>query len=152
MIEGIDGETHINIYSKGKTEIGRWLSNFSYSPIQTEHGWFNSIEGYWYWQTTLNDHLRECHGFAAKKLGKESEKVLEVSPEVFQDKIKKAIDLKLKLRPKDIADINLPLAHYYDYGGKKVEKPEYNWITEHIETRIKQLKEYYAGKMGNSRT
>jgi len=30
MIEGIDGETHINIYSKGKTEIGRWLSNFSY--------------------------------------------------------------------------------------------------------------------------
>lgn len=146
MVEGIDGIDHINIYSKGKTEIGRWLSNFSYSPIQTEHGSFNSIEGYWYWQTTLNDHLRNLHGFSAKKLGKESEKVLEIPPEVFQEKIKKAIDLKLKLRSKDIADINLPLAHYYEYGGKRVEKLEYNWITEHIELRVKQLKEYYDSR------
>lgn len=138
----MDGETHINIYSKGKTEIGRWLSNFSLCPIETDHGWFKSIEGYWYWQTTLNDHLRELHGFAAKKLGKESEKVVEIPEEEFKNRIKKAIDLKLKTRPKDVADINLPLQHYYEYGGKRVEAG-YEWITEHIELRIKQLKEYY---------
>lgn len=150
MIIGLDGVDHINIYSKGKTEIGRWLSNFSYSPIQTEHGWFNSIEGYWYWHATLNDELRDLHGFSAKKVGKESEKIIELSPDIFQQKIKTAIDLKLKLRPRDIANINLPLAHYYEYGSgnsaKRIEKPEYNWITEHIELRVKQLKEYYEFK------
>ena len=49
IIEGIDGMTHINVYSKGKTEIGRWLSNFAYSPIDLgNEGYFSSIEGYWY--------------------------------------------------------------------------------------------------------
>jgi hypothetical protein len=42
-----DGITHINIYSKGKTELGRWLSNFTYHPIETEDGKFDSVEGYW---------------------------------------------------------------------------------------------------------
>ena len=87
IMETIDGVHHINVYSKGKTEIGRWLSNFSYSPIQTKNGNFESIEGYWYWITTLNDRLRELHGFPAKKLGKESEKILEVSDEIFKQKI-----------------------------------------------------------------
>ena len=146
-METIDGVHHINIYSKGKTEIGRWLSNFSYSPIQTKNGDFKSIEGYWYWITTLNDRLRELHGFSAKKLGKESEKILEVSDEIFKQKIKDAIDIKLKINPKWVAEkVNLPLTHYYEYGGKRIEKQEYNWITEHIEMRVSQLKEYYKIK------
>ena len=144
IMETIDGVHHINVYSKGKTEIGRWLSNFSYSPIQTKNGNFKSIEGYWYWITTLNDRLRELHGFPAKKLGKESEKILEVSDEIFKQKIKDAIDIKLKINPKWVAEkVNLPLTHYYEYGGKRIEKQEYNWITEHIEMRVNQLKEYY---------
>lgn len=143
----MDGETHINIYSKGKTEIGKWLSNFSYVPIQTEHGRFNSIEGYWYWLTTLNDKLRELHGFSAKKLGKESEMLQQLSAEEFKSCICKAIDLKLKTKHKWVAEsVNLPLKHYYEYGGKRVEKQEYNWITEHIELRVKQLKEYYESR------
>jgi hypothetical protein len=28
-----DGTTHINIYSKGKTELGRFLTNFAYIGI-----------------------------------------------------------------------------------------------------------------------
>ena len=143
-MEDIDGIHHINIYSKGKTEIGRWLSNFTYCPIQTENGWFNSIEGYWYWIATLVDPLRELHGFAAKKLGKESEKILEVSDEVFRSKIRKALDLKLKTSPKWVVEqVNLPLKHYYDYGGKRVETEKHHWIVEHLEMRIKQLKEHY---------
>lgn len=144
MEEDIDGVHHINIYSKGKTEIGRWLSNFSYCPIQTEHGWFNSVEGYWYWLTTLNDKLRELHGFSAKKLGKESEKVIEITDLVFKFKICKAIDLKLKTRSKWVAEqCDLPLKHYYDYGGKRIEKEKYNWITEHMQNRVNQLREHY---------
>jgi len=142
--EDIDGIHHINIYSKGKTEIGRWLSNFSYSPILTQHGEFNSIEGYWYWLTTLHGKLRQLHGFSAKKLGKECKKVKDIPEKEFKDYICKAIDLKIKTNPKWIAEqCNLPLKHYYEYGEKRIEKEEYNWITEHIQTRINQLKEYY---------
>ena len=139
-----DGIDHINIYSKGKTEVGRWLSNFQYCPMQTEHGKFNSVEGYWYWLTTTNDKLRDLHGFSAKKLGKESKKEIEITDSVFKFKICKAIDLKLRTNPKWVAEqCNLPLKHYYDYGGKKVEKQEYNWITEHIQKRVIQLREHY---------
>ena len=143
-MEDINGVHHINIYSKGKTEIGRWLSNFTYCPIQTENGWFNSIEGYWYWIPTLIDRLSDLHGFAAKKLGKESEKILDVSEEVFKSKICKALDLKLKTNPRWVAEqVNLPLKHYYEYGGKRVETEKHHWIVEHLEMRIKQLKEHY---------
>lgn len=48
-----DGVTHINIYSKGKTELGRWLTNFSYSPFNhPEYGKFLSMEGFWCWVST----------------------------------------------------------------------------------------------------
>ena len=55
-----DGIDHINIYSKGKTSLGRWLSNFAKSPIETEDGHFDSIEGYWYWYwlSSKDDTLR----------------------------------------------------------------------------------------------
>ena len=43
-----DGITHINIYSKGQTELGKMLSNFAKFPIQTVDGNFMSVEGYWY--------------------------------------------------------------------------------------------------------
>ena len=42
-----DGVTHINVYSQGKTSIGRALSNFS--PLgfnHPKHGHFESVEGY----------------------------------------------------------------------------------------------------------
>lgn len=79
-----------------------------------------------------------------KKLGKESEKVIEISDEVFKERICKAIDAKLKTRSKWVAEsVNLPLRHYYEYGGKRVQKQEYNWITEHIQNRVNQLREYY---------
>lgn len=143
-MKDIDGIHHINIYSKGETEIGRWLSNFSYSPIKTEHGDFDSVEGYWYWLTTLHGKLRELYGFSAKKLGKSCKKVKEYSDEDFKKYICKAIDSKLKTRAEWVAkSVNLPLKHYYDYGGKRIEKQEYHWITEHIQNRVNQLREYY---------
>ena len=45
-----DGIDHINVYSKGKTVLGRALSNFSYSRIRIPFlGTFLSVEAFWYW-------------------------------------------------------------------------------------------------------
>ena len=143
-MEDTDGIHHINIYSKGLTEVGKWLSNFTYCPIKTQHGNFKSIEGYWYWLSSQNESLRLLHGFSAKKLGKESPKVQQLSEDEFRKYICQAIDIKLKTKPKWVAEqCNLPLKHYYDYGGKRIEKQEYNWITEHIQNRVNQLRVHY---------
>ena len=45
-----DGVTHINVYSKGTTALGRALSNFAHIPFMVvPNGRFESIEAYWYW-------------------------------------------------------------------------------------------------------
>lgn len=104
--EGIDGVDHINIYSKGKTSLGRWLTNFAYSPfiieINGEHHQFVSIEGLWYWILTGDDSLKSCYGYDAKSRGKEILKQLKTTKQPRfhkEDIIKKAIDEKIKNNP-----------------------------------------------------
>jgi hypothetical protein len=93
--EGVDGIDHINVYSKGKTALGRWLTNFAYSPITIpEFGDFASIESYWYFLGCEDDNLRHLHGFAAKKTGKAIPKTID-RPN-FNELICKAIDIKIK--------------------------------------------------------
>ena len=67
-----DGITHLNLYSKANTELGRFCSHFSYSPIETEDGHFDSMEGYWGWLGLSEDNpereaLRYLSGYQAKK-------------------------------------------------------------------------------------
>lgn len=139
---GVDGLDHINIYSKGQTSLGRWLSNFAFSPIFIpDHGNFYSIEGYWYWLSCEKDELRQLHGYLAKKIGRELvEKVPDSSIHRrynFEELIVKAIDIKLlsnKSMLMSLAESTLPLAHYYDYKGKKVDAG-YEWIKDHIDSR-----------------
>lgn len=146
--EGIDGLTHINIYSKGRTPLGRWLTNFAYSPITIpEHGEFCSIEAFWYWLGCEHDSLRHLHGFAAKQMGK---KILEsrcdgllYQRDNFEQLICSAIDIKLKSNLEmlyELRDSTLPLVHYYEYGGKRIDAG-FEWITHHIENRRQLLKE-----------
>lgn len=156
---GDDGVDHINIYSKAKTELGRWLSNFAYSPIDLDsHGKFKSIEGYWYWlilylnSSTDFNELREAYGFEAKKVGKEliglylSKKTKEensAKTNTFKNFIKKAIDTKLKsnlIKLEELKQSSLPLVHYYEYGGKRLDAG-YEWIVEHLEDRRSLLKD-----------
>lgn len=144
MIEPeLDGIDHINIYSKGKTELGRFLSNFSYSPINTEDGKFNSIEGYWYWLSTGKkfEKLRVLYGYKAKQVGEYLRKNNRFKYEPnFQDKIIKAIKIKLDTYKKYrelLLYTRLPLKHYYVYGvpGNQViiEPNEQRWVVESIE-------------------
>lgn len=144
LIDGEDGITHINVYSKGKTEVGRFLSNFSYSPIIIDNLLFNSIEGYWYYIITDNILMCDKYGQHAKMFGKTLPRINEIDP----IKIKSAIDIKLKNyinRLNELLTSNLPLAHYYVYNGKKKDAgSEYDWIIEHIEYRRQQLKTKYG--------
>lgn len=139
----IDGQDCINIYSKGETELGRFLSNFTKHPILTEDGKFNSIEGYWYWLGCIHenkDKLRGLSGFLAKKVGKELGSPDWLDSEDFKNKIKKAIDVKLATAPENIKTMfrenKLPYKHYYVYGGKQVNVPKADWIVEYISSRM----------------
>ena len=143
-----DGETHINVYSKGTTLIGKWLSNFAHTPITLpEDGEFDSIEAYWYWLQTKDDSLRKTYGYDAKAKGKALMEAVEVKvtdEEWFKEKIKQAIDIKLKSNLTLFGQLcasKLPLRHYYVYGNKRVDAG-YEWILKHIEMRRNQMREH----------
>lgn len=135
-----DGVDHINIYSKGKTELGRMLTNFSKFHIHTQDGDFMSVEGYWYWMSiepcNEREKLRQCYGFWAKKTGK---KILESKQRAFDDdfehKILLAIWYKFRRNTQLILPEykRLPFYHYYNYGGKVVDVTDkYPWMIDGI--------------------
>jgi len=115
-----DGFAHLNIYSQAKTELGRRLSNFSKNDfVHPEYGWFQSVEGYWYWCSTGKRHekFRAKWGMDAKQTGRGFSK--EKYPEFEQD-ILDAIHLKLAYWPdihEQLLACKLPLVHYYLFGG-----------------------------------
>lgn len=119
-----DGINHINIYSRGRTELGRWLSHFQNHPIQTEDGPFVSIEGYWYWLESFHDSLRTVSGIDAKQLGKSlrpSYIVGDIRPDDKTNKIIRATKIKLDTMPDNIIEqfyaSNLPLIHAYIHNN-----------------------------------
>lgn len=141
-----DGTDHINVYSKGRTELGRFLSNFAYSPVNTQDGPFNSIEGYWYWLSCDHpdrDKLRELHGFGAKKLGRELRGKDWNTSESFKSKITRAIELKVRGNEHMMelfAGNELPLAHYYVFYGKTKTPEGAEWIMDCLRDLHETLK------------
>lgn len=132
-----DGIDHVNIYSKGKTELGRFLSNFAHSPINTEDGSFNSIEGYWYWLSSRDDKLRQLSGWQAKSYGRSISAKDWFDDEIFKEKIRKAIFIKINNNPtmlKQLQELELPLQHYYVYGDKIINVPDNNWVIDYLES------------------
>lgn len=137
MIEGKDGVTHINIYTKGESVLGKWMSNLADSPFMIEGKTFKSLEGYWYYLGLPNipekEALTNVNGFQAKKLGKELRaKYNPVQLEDFEVRIKKAILCKLLAYPdmvQALSESTLPFTHYYEYNGKRI-KAGFEWITQ----------------------
>lgn len=140
-----DGITHINVYSKGKTALGRWLTNFAHTPIDTIDGHFESIEGYWYWLGTDNpkrEQLRTLYGYAAKELGRSLKSADWQDNDEFKMKILNAIKIKLNNNQEmlyALFDNTLPLVHYYVYGEtsnnpKIVEPQSGKWILDYLNT------------------
>lgn len=131
-----DGITHLNIYSKGLTELGRFLTNWRRYKFTCTDGDFESIEGYWYWLGTPNclekEQLRYVWGYQAKQLGKQLQSNYGKREETdFERKILEATWIKL-LDNKDMFKTpiaRLPLEHYYNYSGKVVDvKHNCEWL------------------------
>lgn len=151
-----DGETHINVYSKGKTWLGRQLSNFAHTPFKIEpYGTFQSVEGFWYWLATGRNHhyLQDLYGWEAKREGRWLKKEYgEERVEGFESFIKSALRCKIE-QHEDIRQAlslsELPLAHYYVVKDKQtgVETPkylpQYNWIVEELEQIRREVKDVY---------
>jgi hypothetical protein len=143
-----DGITHINIYSRGKTKLGRLLSNFAYAPFTLGNaGTFASVEAYWYWLLTGSEQVRSLFGFSAKQVGKRilSQKgFTEINSGLqgFKDCIRNAFTQKLAENP-DIEKLllvsELPLTHYYVFNGKKKEAG-YEWQVKFWENLRSKLK------------
>ncbi len=84
-----DGKTHINVYSKSETPLGRWLSNFTRGEVESEvGGTFASMEALYHYLKiyrtyTLNrikahqdvidslEKLKTTHGREAQILGRD---------------------------------------------------------------------------------
>ena len=154
-----DGITHINIYSRSQTALGRWLSNFTKEPMTLDgtgihDGWFNSIEAYWYWLTRRDDRLRPLYGFNAKKMGKQLPVVLQSQGfntvkmhSEFEARIRYAMWVKLCINEpmqKEFTASVLPFAHYYVFGGH-VKSAGHTWIIEIWEFYRQHLKEMAHG-------
>lgn len=142
-----DGIDHINVYSKGKTELGKLLSNFAHTPffvLLEENGEsydveFQSVEGYWYYLLTGDENLLDLHGFKAKEYGK-SLLNEDTKENVAKDELKLAYEAKLAYHSKIkemLLKNELPLKHYYVYGGKVVEPKQFQWTVD-LWNEIKQ--------------
>lgn len=148
-----DGITHINIYSKGKTELGRLLSNFAYTPVNLgDDGKFDSLEGYWYWLLSKKDDeanaLKMTYGWQAKALGRQL-KIPDYPSQLghwleFQRAFKKAMFNKLIQTEgllEQLSKSTLPFKHYYVYNGKVSEPKGCEWMMEYWEEIRKNLNE-----------
>jgi hypothetical protein len=139
-----DGIDHINVYSKGKTELGRLLSNFAHTPftiqIKDEDFTFQSVEGYWYYLLTKDKYLCHLHGFKAKQYGKS--KWNDKAEPVTEEQLATAYWQKLREHPKIwrlLRENTLPLAHYYVFSGKVIVPKEFQWTAE-LWNKIKHQK------------
>ncbi len=147
-----DGYTHINIYSKGKTKLGRDLSNFSPHSFTLEpYGWFPSVESFYFWFLTGQQHeeLRKVSGAAAKAAAnKYMHDRIEMTPErlnVIQD----AICAKIMQNPElaeRLRKSTLKFEHYYLYGGKIIDvSDDHRWFVQTFEDIRTVLKEMNNG-------
>lgn len=116
-----DGVTHINVYSKGKTELGRLLTNPS--PLSFTHpyfGRFETVEGFHFFLKTgmQNYDYAKLSGFDARKYGKEDHRNYVNNPD-FDRMMRIAWICKITQNSnlcRLVMDNDLPLTHYYFYG------------------------------------
>ena len=150
-----DGVTHINIYTQGKTQLGRALSNlFDCEFSVPGYGDFKSLEGFWYYYLTgcKHEELKCLGGFAAKNFGRkfpfdriDEEATGPVGEQ--QEVILEAIRCKLRQNKwicKLLKESELPLAHYYVPKGKEHSMQysisKFQWQVEEFERLRKLLK------------
>lgn len=133
-----DGVDHINIYSKGATELGRLLTHFAHKPFTHPYfGPFASMEGLWYFIRNggVDENLRYLSGIKAKNLGRKSEP--KWYPDFRQDIL--AANYQKIIQNEEIREMmiasTLPFDHYYLFGPNQitVTPSDSKWLIEGFE-------------------
>lgn len=145
----MDGVDHLNVYSKGRTLLGQQLSNFAHLAINhPKHGFFASVEAYWYWVSTglQHDSLRRLYGATAKTAGIRFNPV-KMDESDFVNLIQDALRLKVAQNPKlreAMKKSTLPFRHYFVYGSNPPlvrESRKHMWQMQCLENIRKNLQE-----------
>ncbi|HXQ32489.1 MAG TPA: DUF4326 domain-containing protein [Anaerolineales bacterium] len=145
-----DGIDHINIYSKGKTQLGRDLSNFSEIGFDhPQYGRFASVEAFYYFCSTGHQHahLKTLYGFKAKQEGKLLERV--DNPKLL-DEIEEAIKLRFYQNPwllQQFKVSTLPFKHYYIGGEGFTRYPIFTWSSTWLEYFYNKLRDQECGRL-----
>lgn len=140
-----DGVDHINVYSHGRTALGRKLTNFANTPFKhPQYGWFSSVEGLWYFIKSgmKHDNLRRLYGASAKAQGIQFA-VVPMDEDEFRKIIREAIHAKVMQNPdlyKEFIESELPFVHYYVYGSKVIPKDKHHWQMEYLEQLRSEIK------------
>jgi predicted NAD-dependent protein-ADP-ribosyltransferase YbiA (DUF1768 family) len=148
-----DGKTHINVFSGGRTWLGRQLTNFARTPFVVDGEEWASMEAFWFGSRMpagpYRDAIRGLHGHEARSAGQEYERTVgrlspkDDSPE-FQASYEKAFRIKLDTHPSlalALAQSDLPLRHYYSFKDGTVKDAGYKWMTafmEHVREELQQ--------------
>lgn len=123
----LDSIEFINIYTKGKTPLGKMLAHFTHMPFRHPQygGTFYTIEGFWHWYKSSDrpDRLRYLNGPKARDMGKNI-------PCEWRDDFKEAIFIatwcKIEQNP-ELKDMflksSLPFEHYFLDGPKGAKVP-----------------------------
>jgi hypothetical protein len=126
-----EGITHINIYSKANSPIGRTLSNWTPCTVETSIGEFCSIEGLIFYLGSFDEKLRTLSGFEAKRYGEKVDRGIRLPEDIFKRIIIEAMESKLEHINRDILNkfisSNLPLTHYYCYDNHVINIPKWQW-------------------------
>ena len=140
-----DGENHINISSKSKCFLGRFLSHNKRCYLSLPEGVFQSVGGYWYYLTTRekDPRLFEVNDWETELLATQLTalpKKQQLPAAELQAKIKKALDQKIKWSEywqEEFTESTLPFLHYHlDADGNVVdESRKYRWLLNHLEAR-----------------
>lgn len=144
-----DGIDHINVYSRGNTQLGRRLSNFAYVSFNHPYfGNFSSMEGFWYYirNGCVDEELRNLSGLSAKRRGRDTPGKYQPH---FRDDVIGAIYQKITQNDhlrEDFVTSTLPFAHYYmmEQGENNFEQRSGNggdWTVDGLEIMRREMKD-----------
>jgi len=146
-----DGVSHINIYSHGKTELGRALSHFSHYGFNHPHyGHFASLEAFWYYVRSgcKHEELKDLVGLTAKRVGRTFARVERSD---FLRLIHDAAKMKIEQNPRLLKltiKSHLPFEHYYVDRQGPTPKPFHpkgiDWLSPMYVQIREELKEKYG--------
>lgn len=133
-----EGKTHINVFHKSRTELGRILNSAAKTPFKTESdGFFNSLEGYRFWLLTGKKHnnLRMLYSASAVSVGAKLP-LVPITDEEYQQKLIEGLHAKVEQTPhlkRNLQRLRIPIVHYETFGrGDDVVR--YNdplpWLTK----------------------